>query len=166
MTSIESMRETLATYTRQKAGVVDQLLSMNSQLISAKTNREKRRIQTAIRNLEQQDRRLDGLIKSTNDDIKRVELSENKFDAKTEAYKAGIDPNAAWANAISSGVQSVSGVIGQFAGANAISKLTGNKPQTKPSDVVPPKDPKQTDEKDNTMLYIVLAIVAFLMFKK
>jgi hypothetical protein len=165
MTTIESMRETLATYTRQKAGVVDQLLSMNSQLISAKSNRDKRRIQTAIRNLEQQDRRLDDLIKSTNDDIKRVELSENKFDAKTEAYKAGIDPNAAWANAISSGVQSVSGVIGQFAGANAISKLTG-KPQTKPSDVVPPKDPKPTEEKDNTMLYVGLAVVAFIMFKK
>ena len=162
MTTVESMRETLATYTRQKASVVDQLLTTNSQLVSAKTNREKRRIRNAIKNLEQQDKRLDALIKSTNDDIKRVELSENKFDSKTAAYGAGIDPNAAWANAISSGVQSISGVVGQFAGASALEKLS--KPNTKPADVVPNSS---TPEKDNTMIYlIVAAVVAFFMLKK
>lgn len=165
MTTVESMRETLATYTRQKSGVVDQLLKVNSQLVSATTNREKRRIQDAIKNLEQQDRRLDGLIKSTNDDIKRVELSENKFDSKTAAYGAGIDPNAAWANAISSGIQSVSGVVGQFAGAGALEKLT--KPTTKPSGVVPPAPPAADSPKDNTMLYLgAAAVVLFFIMKK
>lgn len=164
MTTLESMRETLTTYTRQKASVVDQLLTTNSQLISAKTNRDKRRIQDAIRNLEQQDKRLEGLIKSTNDDIKRVELSENKYDSKTAAYTAGIDPNAAWANAISSGIQSVSGVVGQFAGAQALSKLA--KPSPKPETVVPTKPTDDEPKKDNTMLYIGAAVVLYLMMKK
>jgi len=164
MTTVESLRETLTTYTRQKASVVDQLLTTNSQLISAKNNREKRRIQSAIKNLEQQDRRLQGLIKSTNDDIKRVELSENKFDAKSAAYKAGIDPNSAWANAISSGIHDVSGVVGQFAGAQALSKL--GKP-SKPANVVPPSTPPDEPKKDNYMLYIgAAAVVLYLMMKK
>jgi len=166
MTSVDSMRNTLAEYTRQRSGVSAELLKLNGQLATANKYSEKRRIQNAIKNYEQEIKRLDGLIKSTNEDVNRIELSENKFDAKTEAYKAGIDPNKAWADAISAGIGSISSTVTAVTGANAVTRAVGgDKGKPKPD---APKDdaPKGEPKKDNMMLYIGIAIVAFLMLKK
>lgn len=166
MTSIDSMRNTLAEYTRQRSGVSAELLKLNGQLATVKKYSDKRRIQNAIKNYEQEIKRLDGLIKSTNEDVKRIELSENKFDAKTEAYKAGIDPNKAWSDAISAGIGSISSTVTAVTGANAVTRaMGGDKGKPKP-DASSGDAPKGEPKKDNTMLYIGIAIVAFLMLKK
>jgi hypothetical protein len=166
MTTVESMRNTVAEYTRQRSGISAELLKLNGQLVSAKTRSERKRIEAAIKNFEQEIKRLDKLVDDTNNDIKRVELSDNKFDAKTEAYKAGIDPNKAWADAIASGIGSVANTVTAVTGANAVTRAVGgDKGKPKPD---APKDdaPKGEPKKDNMMLYIGIAIVAFLMLKK
>ncbi len=167
MTSLDSMRNTLAEYTRQRSGVSAELLKLNGQLATANKYAQKRRIQNAIKNYEQEIKRLDGLIKSTNEDVKRIELSENKFDAKTEAYKAGIDPNKAWADAISAGIGSISSTVTAVTGANAVTRLTAGDKGKQPKPDAPKDDaPKGEPKNDNMMLYIGIAIVAFLMLKK
>lgn len=110
METIDKAKYDLTVLETQRTKVSDALLKSNEMLMTAKAF-TRGRIKDAIKNYEQELKKIDRLIKEKSDDILKLEKSSNKWDSKTEAYKQGIDPNAAWANAISSGIGSVSNAI-------------------------------------------------------
>lgn len=164
METVDSLRDSLRTYNGQLKSAQDELMKLNAQLAQGKKGKEKRGTKQAIKNYEEQIKRLQKLIKDTNNDIVRLEKSQDKFDAKTTAYEHGIDPNKAWADAIASGIGSIGSTVSSFAGGDVMKAFDDKKP--KPIDVVPTVPGGQQPKKDNMMLYIGIAVVAILMLKK
>lgn len=169
METIDKAKFDLQALETSRQKVSDALLSANQLLIKANIF-ERGRIKDAIRNYEQELKKLDKLIKDKSNDIVKLEKSQDKFDSKTEAYKSGIDPNKAWSDAISSGLGSVSSAV-----TSIVSPFSGSpKKVLEGSEPIPALPgymnndpfkgtPAAKNPKDWYIVYI--AIAAFVLYK-
>jgi len=172
MESIESLNVQLAKHEESRRLVSAALLKANEQLVTAKIG-QRGRLKDSIRNYEQELKRLDRLIKETGDNIAKLEKSQDKMETKTTAYQHGIDPNKAWADAIASGVGSVTNAITSV--VNPLSSLPVTSKKVLEGTEKPGGSfgytqndafaggPAEKSPKDWYLVYI--AIAAFVLFK-
>lgn len=175
MESVESLNVTLSKHEESRRLVSAALLKANEQLITAKVG-QRGRLRDSIKNYEQEIKRLDRLIKDTGDTIAKLEKSQDKMETKTTAYEHGIDPNKAWADAIASGVGSVTNAITAVvnplsAGSSPRKVLEGSEPLPAPAGYVENdlmKDSKYPAKSgDWYMIYIgIAAVILYFLFKK
>jgi len=168
METIDRAKYDLQALETQRTRVSDALIKSNELLMNAKVF-QRGRIKDAIRNYEQELKKLDRLIKDKSNDIVKLEKSTNKYESKTAAYEAGIDPNKAWADAISSGVGSVTNAISSMNPLGSKKVLEGTEPTKLP---VPPgymeNDPFKDSKypaKPGDWFFVYLAIAAFVLYK-
>lgn len=170
METIDKAKYDLQALETQRTRVSDALLKSNELLINAKVF-QRGRIKDAIRNYEQEIKKIDRLIKEKSNDIVKLEKSSNKYDSKSVAYQAGIDPNKSWADAISSGIGSVTNAIGSMNPLGPKKVLEGSEPLPAPSGYVENdlmKDSKYPAKAgDWYMIYIgIAAVVLYFLIKK
>ncbi len=127
MESLESLNLQLAKHEESRRLVSAALLKANEQLVTAKVG-QRGRLRDSIKNYEQELKRLDRLIKDVGNNIAKLEKSQDKMEIKTTAYEQGIDPNKAWADAISSGLGSVTNAITAIVNPLSGAKTPSNSP--------------------------------------
>lgn len=169
MDTIGSLSLQLSKHEESRRSVSAALLRANESLVSSKVG-QRGRIRDSIKNYEQELKRLDRLIQDTSNTIQKLQKSEDKLETKSTAYEKGIDPNAAWANAISSGLGSVSNAFVSASGAGLFGKgQTKSEPEpTAPPATPPAEAPFPKGSKfDGLPMYIALAALAlYFIFKK
>jgi hypothetical protein len=169
MESIESLNLSLSRHEESRRLISAALLKANETLVTAKIG-QRGRIKDSIRNYEQELKRVGKLIEDTNKAITRLNRSEDKRDTKVSAYEKGIDPNAAWAQAIASGVGSVTNAITSI-GTGGMGSLATKKDvePTPPGVNADPfaGTPAEKKPMDGMIMYLVIgAVVLFMLFKK
>lgn len=169
MESIESLNLSLSRHEESRRLISAALLKANETLVSAKIG-QRGRIKDSIRNYEQELKRVDKLIDETIKSITRLNKSEDRAETRTEAYRQGIDPNAAWAQAIASGVGSVTNAITSF-GTGGLGSLATRKDvePTPPGVNADPFAATAAEKKpmDGMIMYLAIgAVVLFMLLKK
>lgn len=154
MSTIETLNQQIATLEAQRVGFSSELMRLNGTLATAKFGK-RGGIEKAIKNAEQEIKNLDRSVKLKQDELTRLEKSQDKTErtedrqtTKQTAYEHGIDPNAAWAGAVGTGITAASNAI-----VSMVNPLSGSKPpvdEKKSTGVdpvyteqgLPPKNPK------------------------
>lgn len=160
--SIQSEIDRLSS---RNAELYVKLDTLNAELVQIPTRKldklhqKKRQIKDAEQELKSNERRISQRL----DDQKRLQVVNERTDAKETAYQNGIDPNAAWANATASGLGSVASVVGSLSGAGVLSGM-GKKPGSDSNTTV---STMETPKSNNTMYLIIgAAVLLLLMMKK
>ena len=175
MSTIETLNTQIATLEAQRVGFSSELMRLNGTLATAKFGK-RGSIEKAIKNAEQEIANLDRSVKLKQDELTRLnksqdktERTEDRQDTKKTAYEHGIDPNAAWAGAATSGFTAAANAI-----TSIVNPLSGVKPPMTKSTQGPGDQttafngsPAESKPKDGLLMYLVIGAVAlFLLMKK
>jgi hypothetical protein len=169
MDTLASLNLQLSKHEESRRTVSAALLRANEGLVTAKVG-QRGRIRDSIKNFEQELKRLDRLIQDTSNTIQKLQKSDDKLETKTTAYEQGFDPNAAWADAVKSGLGSVSNAFVAASGAGLLGKgqtKSGTEPTTPPE--TPPAEPPfpKASKFDGLPMYIaIVAVVLYFIMKK
>jgi hypothetical protein len=160
----------IADLTAQRAKIEDSLVSLNMRL-AASPRSGKHAISKSIKNLEDQEKALDKRIKDAQNDLRRIDLVTERMDYKKDAVEHGIDPNAAIADAVKSGLGSVANITASLTGGNALGMLSKKNALASPDGTVSANPPATTNDslkQNSNLIMLVVAVVAviFLIFKK
>ena len=145
-----SLQDNLNRYTDERGVMQAQLLDLTDRLSRAKWGK-RGGLKKAIRKLKKPMRKLERLIKETQNELRKVE----KIEVKEILATQGIDSSSNQIEAIGGVVGQVGSVVGNFIGSSAI----GGRNSSGTNDILPRPSMKTTqDESPNYMLYGGLGI--------
>jgi len=177
MSTIDTLNTQIATLEAQRIGFSSELMRLNGTLATAKFGK-RGGIEKAIKNAEQEIKNIDRSVKLKQDELSKLEKSQDKTErvedrqtTKQTAYEQGIDPNAAWANAASSGFNAAANAITSIANPLAGVSAPGQNTRgtNEPTGTLPADDefPKKSKFDGLPMLLLIgAALVLVLMMKK
>lgn len=177
MSTIDTLNSQIATLEAQRVSFSSELMRLNGTLATAKFGK-RGGIEKAIKNAEQEIKNIDRSVKLKQDELSKLEKSQDKTErvqdrqeTKKTAYEQGIDPNAAWANAVGTGLTAASNAI--VAAVNPLSGATipgqNTKSTNEPTGTTPTDGefPKKSKFDGFPMLLLIgAALVLVLIMKK